>query len=156
MRYRHPTIATVALIVLAAALAAGCATVQTGADPVLVNAERDLKVATGQLQNLFAFDYANAAMLDARFPAWKGQVNALRVTSVPILDAGKGVTDAYRAALALLRQLQAATPPDATAVAAQQQLLNTLATDLGTKVTAAVNLGRQAAALLAERKGGAS
>ena len=153
MRYRHPTIATVALIILAAALAAGCVHTQPGADPVLVNAEVDLKIATGQLQNLFAFDYKNAAMLDAEYPAWKGQVNALRVASAPILDAAKGVTDAYRSALALLRQLQVAPAPDAAAIAAQQQLLNTLATDLGTKITAAVE-SRQAGRRAARREEG--
>ena len=156
MRYRHPTIATVALIILAAVLAVGCVHTQPGADPVLVNAEVGLKITTGQLDNLFKFDYENAPMLDAAWAAWKGNVNALRVASRPILDAAKGSTDAYRAALALLRELQAqpVDSQDPAAIAAQQQLLNSLATDLGKKITAAVNLGKQAVALLAKAKGG--
>ena len=146
MRYRHPTIATVALLALAAVLAAGCATVQPGADPVLVNAERSLNVATLSLDGLFKTDYQyGATVIDPLVPSWKAAVNALRVQAPPVLDAANASIKAYRALLALRR----ADPTQVT-----QAQLNELAADLGRKIVAAVQLGQTAAQVAASWQGG--
>ena len=144
MRSRTPILATVALIILAF-MTAGCATIAPGANPVLVNAERSLAVATNSLDALFKADYQFGPTIDAKLPAWKGQVNALRVAAPPILNAANGSVKAYRALLALRRT-------DPTKVTQEQ--LNALATDLGAKIVAAVQLGQQAAQVAASAPGG--
>jgi len=130
---------------LVAVLFTGCATVAPGNDPVLVNAERNLNVAVKSLDALFATDYQNWQVIDPAIPGWKAAVNALRVTAPPVIDAADGSIKAYRAALALYRV-------DPTQVTQEQ--LNALATDLGTKIVAAVNLGKQAMAVIAQWNGG--
>jgi hypothetical protein len=136
-------------IVMAALLVAvmftACATVQPGNDPVLVNAERNLNVAVKSLDNLFRTDYEHWMVIDPVIPGWKAAVNALRKTAPPALLVADGSIKAYRAALALYRV-------DPTQVTQEQ--LNALATDLGTKIVAAVNLGKQAAAVIAQWNGG--
>ena len=142
MRNRTPTI-LVAL--LAAVMFTACATVQPGNDPVLVNAERNLNVAVKSLDALFKTDYQSWQVIDPAIPGWKAAVNALRVSAPPVIDAADGSIKAYRAALALYRV-------DPTQVTQEQ--LNELARDLGTKIVAAVNLGKQAMAVIAQWKGG--
>jgi hypothetical protein len=142
MRNRTPTI-LVALLV--AVLFTACATVAPGNDPVLVNAERNLNVAVKSLDALFKTDYQNWQVIDPAIPGWKAAVNALRVSAPPVIDAADASIKAYRAALALYRV-------DPTQVTQEQ--LNALGTDLGTKIVAAVNLGKQAAAVIGQWNGG--
>lgn len=145
MRNRTPTLL---LAVLVAALALGstaCPGVQAGADPVLVNAERSLKLAAGSLDDLFRTDAQNWQAIDPVIPSWKDAVNALRVAAPPVIEAANASVKAYRAALDLRRA-------DPTAVTQEQ--LNALATDLGTKIVAAVNLGKRAAEVIAQWKPG--
>ena len=130
---------------LVAVLFTGCATVAPGNDPVLVNAERNLNVAVKSLDALFKTDYQNWQVIDPAIPGWKAAVNALRITAPPVIDAADASIKAYRAALALYRV-------DPTQVTQEQ--LNALATDLGTKIVAAVNLGKQAVAVIAQWNGG--
>lgn len=146
MRYRNPTIATLALIILTATLAVGCASVQTGADPVLVNAERSLNVATISLDALFKADHQfGATVIDPLIPTWKAAVNDLRLKAPAIIGAANGSIKAYRALLALRR----ADPTQVT-----QDQLNQLAADLGTKIVAAVQLGQDAARVTSSWTGG--
>jgi len=140
MRNRTPTVLVALLVVALAA----CATVQPGQDVILVNAERDLKIAVGTIDNLFKVDYENWKVIDPLIPGWKAAVNALRVAAPPVIDAADGSIKAYRAALALYRV-------DPTQVTQEQ--LNALGNDLGTKIVAAVNLGKQAAAIIGQWKG---
>jgi hypothetical protein len=140
MRNRTPTILVALLVVALAA----CATIQPGQDVILVNAERDLKIAVGTIDNLFKVDYDNWQVIDPLIPGWKPAVNALRVAAPPTIDAANASIKAYRAALALYR----VDPAQVT-----QEQLNALATDLGTKIVAAVALGKQAAAIIAQWKG---
>jgi hypothetical protein len=137
-------ISTIMMALFIVALAA-CATVAPGNDPVLVNAERNLNVAVKSLDALFKTDYQNWQVIDPAIPGWKGAVNALRVAAPPVIDAADGSIKAYRAALALYRV-------DPTQVTQEQ--LNALATDLGTKIVAAVNLGKQAMAIVGQWNGG--
>jgi len=130
---------------LVAVLFTGCATVAPGNDPVLVNAERNLNVAVKSLDALFKTDYQNWQVIDPAIPGWKAAVNALRVTAPPVIDAADASIKAYRAGLALYR----VDPSQVT-----QEQLNALATDLGTKIVAAVNLGKQAVAVIAQWNGG--
>ena len=130
---------------LVAVLFTGCATVAPGNDPVLVNAERNLNVAVKSLDALFKTDYQNWQVIDPAIPGWKAAVNALRITAPPVIDAADASIKAYRAALALYRV-------DPTQVTQEQ--LDALATDLGTKIVAAVNLGKQAVAVIAQWNGG--
>lgn len=143
MRHMKAGIAIMALLV--AVLFTACASVQPGQDPVLVNAERNLNVAVKSLDALFKTDYQNWQVIDPAIPGWKAAVNALRVTAPPVIDAADGSIKAYRAALALYRV-------DPTQITQEQ--LNALATDLGTKIVAAVNLGKQAMAVIAQWNGG--
>jgi hypothetical protein len=136
-------IAMAALLV--AVLFTACATVAPGNDPVLVNAERNLNVAVKSLDALFKTDYQNWQVIDPVIPGWKAAVNALRVAAPPVIDAADASIKAYRAALALYRV-------DPTQVTQEQ--LNALATDLGTKIVAAVNLGKQAMAVIGQWSGG--
>lgn len=122
-----------------------CATVAPGQDPVLVNAERNLNVAVKSLDALFKTDYQNWQVIDPAIPGWKAAVNALRVTAPSVIDAADASIKAYRAALALYRV-------DPTQVTQEQ--LNALATDLGTKIVAVVELGKQAMAVIAQWNGG--
>ena len=145
MRQRHPTIAVLALLALAAALTAGCATIQPGADPVLVNAERSLAVATDSIDALFKVDYQYGPAIDMKVPGWKGAVNELRLRAPSILNAANAATKAYRAGLTLYR----ADPTQIT-----QTQLNALANDLGQKIVAAVEAGQQAAKVAATVPGG--
>jgi len=143
MRHMKAGIAIMALLV--AVLFTACATVAPGNDPVLVNAERNLNVAVKSLDALFATDYENWQVIDPAIPGWKAAVNALRIAAPPVIDAADGSIKAYRAALALYRV-------DPTQITQEQ--LNGLATDLGTKIVAAVNLGKQAMAVIAQWNGG--
>jgi len=142
---RHMKAGIVMAALLAAVLFTACATVQPGNDPVLVNAERNLNVAVKSLDALFKTDYQNWQVIDPVIPGWKAAVNALRITAPPVIDAADGSIKAYRAALALYRV-------DPTQVTQEQ--LNALATDLGTKIVAAVNLGKQAMAVIGQWHGG--
>ena len=142
---RHMKAGIVMAALLAAVLFTACATVQPGNDPVLVNAERNLNVAVKSLNALFKTDYQNWQVIDPVIPGWKAAVNALRITAPPVIDAADGSIKAYRAALALYRV-------DPTQVTQEQ--LNALATDLGTKIVAAVNLGKQAMAVIGQWHGG--
>jgi hypothetical protein len=130
---------------LVAVLFTGCATVAPGNDPVLVNAERNLNVAVKSLDALFKTDYQNWQVIDPAIPGWKAAVNALRITAPPVIDAADASIKAYRAGLALYR----VDPAQVT-----QEQLNALATDLGTKIVAAVNLGKQAMAIVGQWNGG--
>ena len=130
---------------LVAVLFTGCATVAPGNDPVLVNAERNLNVAVKSLDALFKTDYQNWQVIDPAIPGWKAAVNALRITAPPVIDAADASIKAYRAGLALYR----VDPSQVT-----QEQLNALATDLGTKIVAAVNLGKQAMAIVGQWNGG--
>ena len=143
MRHMKAGIAIMALLV--AVLFTACATVAPGNDPVLVNAERNLNVAVKSLDSLFATDYENWQVIDPAIPGWKAAVNALRIAAPPVIDAADGSIKAYRAALALYRV-------DPTQITQEQ--LNGLATDLGTKIVAAVNLGKQAMAIVGQWNGG--
>lgn len=143
---RKPDTSVVMVALLVAVMFTACATVQPGQDVLLVNAERNLKLAVGTLDNLFKTDYENWQVIDPVIPGWKAAVNALRVSAPPVIDAANGSIKAYRAALALYR----VDPAQVT-----QEHLNALATDLGTKIVAAVNLGKQAAAIIAQWTGGA-
>jgi len=130
---------------LVAVLFTGCATVAPGNDPVLVNAERNLNVAVKSLDALFKTDYQNWQVIDPAIPGWKAAVNALRITAPPVIDAADASIKAYRAGLALYRVDPAQV---------RQEQLNALATDLGTKIVAAVNLGKQAMAIVGQWNGG--
>ena len=130
---------------LVAVLFTGCATVAPGNDPVLVNAERNLNVAVKSLDALFKTDYQNWQVIEPVVPGWKAAVNALRITAPPVIDAANASIKAYRAALALYRV-------DPTQVTQEQ--LNGLATDLGKKIVAAVELGKQAMAVIGQWHGG--
>ena len=143
MRHMKAGIAIMALLV--AVLFTGCATVAPGNDPVLVNAERNLNVAVKSLDALFKTDYQNWQVIDPAIPGWKAAVNALRITAPPVIDAADASIKAYRAGLALYR----VDPSQVT-----QEQLNALATDLGTKIVAAVNLGKQAMAIVGQWNGG--
>ena len=142
---RHMKAGIVMAALLAAVLFTACATVQPGNDPVLVNAERNLNVAVKSIDALFKTDYQNWQVIEPVVPGWKAAVNALRITAPPVIDAADGSIKAYRAALALYRV-------DPTQVTQEQ--LNALATDLGTKIVAAVNLGKQAMAVIGQWHGG--
>jgi len=137
-------ISTIMMALFIVALAA-CATVAPGNDPVLVNAERNLNVAVKSLDALFKTDYQNWQVIDPAIPGWKAAVNALRITAPPVIDAADASIKAYRAGLALYR----VDPAQVT-----QEQLNALATDLGTKIVAAVNLGKQAMAIVGQWNGG--
>ena len=139
-RYRTPTLALAALILFAA-----CATVAPGNDTVLVNAERDLNVAVTSLDGLFKVDAANWQVIDPLVPSWKSTVNSLRTAAPPAIRAANAAVAAYRSALALKRT-------DPTKITQAQ--LNALGTDLGQKIVAAVNLGKQAAAIAQQWNGG--
>jgi hypothetical protein len=141
MRNRTPTV-LVALLVLAIA---ACATVQPGQDVVLVNAERDLKIAVATLDNLFKIDAQNWQEIDPLIPGWKAAVNSLRMAAPPTIDAANAAIKAYRAGLALYR----ADPTQIT-----QEQLNALASELGMKIVEAVRLGEQAAAVIGQWKAG--
>lgn len=141
MRNRTPTVLVALLVVALAA----CATVQPGADPLLVNSERSLNLAVGSLDDLFKMDAANWQAIDPVIPSWKDSVNALRVAAPPVIEAANASLKAYRSALALYRA-------DPTAVTQEQ--LNALASDLGTKIVAAVNLGKKAIEVIAQWKPG--
>lgn len=143
MRYMKAGIAMAALLLVV--LFTACATVAPGQDPVLVNAERNLNVAVKSLDALFKTDYQNWQVIDPAIPGWKAAVNALRVTAPSVIDAADASIKAYRAALALYRV-------DPTQVTQEQ--LNALATDLGTKIVAVVELGKQAMAVIAQWNGG--
>jgi hypothetical protein len=152
MRYgqRFKMAAVVAAMIVAACVMAfpvACTTVAPGNDPVLVNAERDLNLAVKSLDELFKTDYQNWQVIDPAIPGWKAAVNALRVTAPPVVDAANASIKAYRAALSLHRV-------DPTQITQEQ--LNALATDLGNRIVAAVNLGKQAAAVIGQwtSKGG--
>ena len=137
-------ISTIMMALFIVALAA-CATVAPGNDPVLVNAERNLNVAVKSLDALFKTDYQNWQVIDPAIPGWKAAVNALRITAPPVIDAADASIKAYRAGLALYRVDPAQV---------RQEQLNALATDLGTKIVAAVNLGKQAMAIVGQWNGG--
>jgi len=145
MRKQPMFVGVMIMIVLLVAMLPGCATVDPGADPVLVNAERNLNVAVKSLDALFKTDYQNWQVIDPVIPGWKAAVNALRIAAPPVIDAADASIKAYRAALALYRV-------DPTQVTQEQ--LNALATDLGTKIVAAVNLGKQAMAIVGQWNGG--
>jgi hypothetical protein len=142
---RKPLWSGVAMVLLTVMLATGasCPAVKPGADPVLVNAERSLKIAVGDLDLLFKTDAANWQVIDPAIPGWKDAVNALRVAAPPVIDAANGSIKAYRAALALKR----ADPTQVT-----QEQLNALATQLGNSIVEAVNLGKRAVELIAQWK----
>ena len=139
-RQRVPIMALAAVLLVAA-----CVTLKPGSDPVLVNAEKGLSISTDSLDALFKADYQLGSTIDANSSAWKGQVNALRLQAPPTLNAANAAVKAYRAALALFR----ADPTQIT-----QAQLNALASDLGAKVVAAVELGQQAAKVAATAPGG--
>ena len=142
---RHMKAGIVMAALLAAVLFTACATVQPGNDPVLVNAERNLNVAVKSIDALFKTDYQNWQLIEPVVPGWKAAVNALRITAPPVIDAANASIKAYRAALALYRV-------DPTQVTQEQ--LNGLATDLGKKIVAAVELGKQAMAVIGQWHGG--
>ena len=139
-RQRVPVMALVAVLFVAA-----CVTLKPGSDPVLVNAERSLAVATDSIDALFKVDYQYGPVIDAKVPGWKGAVNELRLRAPSILDTANAAVKAYRAGLTLYR----ADPTQIT-----QTQLNALANDLGTKIVAAVELGQQAAKVAATAPGG--
>ena len=150
MRYseKFKMAAVVAAVIVAACIGLfpmSCASVAPGNDPVLVNAERDLNVAVKSLDALFKTDYQNWEVIDPAIPGWKAAVNALRLSAPPVIDAANASIKAYRAALALYR----ADPTQVT-----QEQLNALANDLGTKIVAAVNLGKAAVAIVGQWTGG--
>jgi len=145
MRKQPMFVGVMAILILLAAMLPGCATVDPGADPVLVNAERDLGLAVGTLDNLFKTDYQNWQVIDPVIPGWKSAVNGLRITAPPVIDAANASIKAYRAALAIYRV-------DPTQITQEQ--LNALGTELGKRIVEAVNLGRRAAEIIAQWPGG--
>jgi len=140
-RQRVPVFAVLAAVVLITA----CPYIKPGEDPVLVNSERSLAVATDSIDALFKVDYQYGPVIDAKVPGWKGAVNELRLRAPSILEAANAAVKAYRAGLTLYR----ADPTQIT-----QAQLNALANDLGTKIVAAVEAGQQAAKVAATVPGG--
>ena len=145
MRKQPMFLGVMAMMILLAATLPGCATVDPGADPVLVNAERDLGLAVGTLDNLFKTDYQNWQVIDPVIPGWKSAVNGLRVIAPPVIDAANASIKVYRAALAIHRV-------DPTQITQEQ--LNAFGTELGKRIVEAVNLGRRAAEIIAHWPGG--
>ena len=85
-------VAQVALL----ALLAGCAGIQPGNDPVVVNAERITASAAETFDGLFRTEAENHAVIKARAPAVAAGVNKLRQVAPEALDAARAVTKAYK------------------------------------------------------------
>jgi hypothetical protein len=132
-------------MLVAAVLMTACPYIKPGEDPVLVNSERSMAVATDSIDALFKVDFQYGTAIDAKVPGWKGAVNELRVRAPGILNAANAAVKAYRAGLTLYR----ADPTQIT-----QTQLNALANDLGQKIVAAVEAGQQAAKVAATVPGG--
>jgi len=145
MRKQPMFVGVMVMLILVVTMLPGCATVAPGADPVLVNAERDLGLAVGTLDNLFKTDYENWQVIDPAIPGWKPAVNALRIIAPPVIDAANASVKGYRAALALYRV-------DPTQITQEQ--LNALGTELGKRIVEAVNLGKKAAEIIGQWHGG--
>jgi hypothetical protein len=92
-RLRLP--ASVALVALLVGLN-GCSNIQPGNDPVVVNAERAIGVATPTFDELFKLEYTNHAVLKQDAPQVVAGVNVLRRNAPKWIATAVALTKAYK------------------------------------------------------------
>lgn len=92
----HPKQNTsLAIVVLAALLYAGCAGIEPGNDPVVVQAERTTVMAVDVFDGFLKWEYDNRAALSA-LPEIKQAADRIRAQSPAWLQTARQVTKAYK------------------------------------------------------------
>ncbi len=74
----------------------GCAGIQPGNDPVVVNAERSTSVAVDTFDSLFRVEAANHELLKANAPQVVAGVNLLRRNAPHWISSVRALTVAYK------------------------------------------------------------
>lgn len=77
-------------------LLSGCATIQPGNDPVLVNAERTTATAYDTFDSFFALERQNDSYVKAHAPAIHKFTNDLRRNAPKYLHTARALTETYR------------------------------------------------------------
>ncbi len=102
-----PTLRNLMMVVLLPAIALGaltggalsltsCATVQPGADPVVVNAERTTALAVDTFDTFLQFEYTNRAGVAAVAPAAHDYAEVIRRNGQAWLQNARALTRAYK------------------------------------------------------------
>lgn len=86
---------TAAVIMLAAVLI-GCGTIQPGADPIVVNAERVTASAVDTFDTFLKYEHNNRAALDSINPGIHKYANVLRRNGQKWLQTARAETQAYK------------------------------------------------------------
>lgn len=95
---RTPSRSVVLALVAVIVLSAGCATLKTGADPILVRAQQTYATATHTADLLFNLEFDNRALVEAKLPGTRAKVDVLRKNAKTYLPVLLKTIDQYKAA----------------------------------------------------------
>jgi hypothetical protein len=100
-----------------------CTTPQTGSDPIVVNAEKTLRISKDTLDLFVTLEYQNQALIKTKFPPVHAFAESVRKDAPQLLKAANDAKNAYKNKQGTSAQLFAALTAVTTLASKAQQYL---------------------------------